>query len=82
MNQYWFKPKRYGYGATPISWEGWAVIAVDVAIMAVSVSMLVREPRSLGALLWIAVIAITTAALVYVCRKKTDGVWKWRWGQD
>ena len=24
MTRYWFKPKRYGYGATPVTWEGWA----------------------------------------------------------
>ena len=22
--QYWFKPKQYGYGAVPMTWEGWA----------------------------------------------------------
>ncbi len=23
--KYWFRPKRYGYGFEPISWEGWLV---------------------------------------------------------
>lgn len=22
-NKYWFRPKLYGYGFFPISWEGW-----------------------------------------------------------
>jgi hypothetical protein len=33
MSRYWFRPKRYGYGATPITWEGWvftlAIVLVD-----------------------------------------------------
>ena len=24
---YWFAPKLYGYGATPVRWQGWALIA-------------------------------------------------------
>ena len=24
----WFKPKRFGYGWTPASWQGWAVTLV------------------------------------------------------
>jgi Fe-S cluster assembly ATP-binding protein len=25
MTGYWFKPKRYGNGATPVTWQGWAL---------------------------------------------------------
>ena len=25
VTTYWFRPRRYGYGATPMTWEGWAV---------------------------------------------------------
>jgi len=28
MSQYWFKPKTYGYGATPSGWKGWAAVAI------------------------------------------------------
>jgi hypothetical protein len=28
----WFGPRRAGWGFAPVSWEGWAVIAVFVAI--------------------------------------------------
>ena len=33
MSQYWFKPKTYGYGATPANWKGWAAVAVYVAVI-------------------------------------------------
>lgn len=26
----WFRPKNVGYGWSPASWEGWAVIALAV----------------------------------------------------
>lgn len=26
----WFKSKRYGWGWTPSSWEGWAVLALYI----------------------------------------------------
>jgi hypothetical protein len=25
--EFWFRPKAFGYGATPDSWEGWMVVA-------------------------------------------------------
>jgi hypothetical protein len=32
MAEYWFKPKRYGYGATPVTWQGWAVTRMALAL--------------------------------------------------
>ena len=26
---YWFRPKRYGYGATPITWQGWLLTVLS-----------------------------------------------------
>ena len=26
MTTYWFRPKRYGYGATPVTWQGWVLV--------------------------------------------------------
>ena len=31
----WFRPKRFGFGWTPATWEGWVVTAA-VAALAVS----------------------------------------------
>jgi O-antigen/teichoic acid export membrane protein len=81
MTTYWFRPKRYGYGATPISWEGWAVTAVGVVVIAASTLMLVRH-TALDQWFWVA-IAIDVVAIVgllAVSRRKTDGEWRWRWG--
>lgn len=32
--QLWFARKRYGWGWTPVTWQGWAVIAAYAAFMA------------------------------------------------
>lgn len=31
--QLWFARKRYGWGWTPVTWQGWAIIAAYVAIV-------------------------------------------------
>ena len=31
----WFRPKRYGLGLTPSSWQGWLVTSAYVAVVVV-----------------------------------------------
>jgi hypothetical protein len=84
MNEYWFKPKRYGYGATPVTWEGWALTAAAVIVIFLAswlVSMFGRADPALW-FVWTAVIGATVIGLWIVSRRKTDGVWRWRWGSD
>jgi multisubunit Na+/H+ antiporter MnhB subunit len=82
MSEFWFKPKRYGYGATPVTWQGW-VFTVTVALIVVVASML---PYAIGAenpAAWVAAIGVGVIALVVlwvISRRKTDGEWRWRWG--
>ena len=77
MMRYWFRPKRYGYGATPITWEGWAVTIGTVLAM-IGVSLFFRiESKSfwaLAALLIFDLIAI--AMLAVVSRRRTNGEWR------
>ena len=42
MAEYWFKPRAYGYGATPSNWKGWAAIACYLAVVVVLLSSLMR----------------------------------------
>jgi cell division protein FtsW (lipid II flippase) len=81
MAEYWFKPKRYGYGATPVTWQGWAVTVGTVLAM-VAVSLCRRlTAKSLWALVALLLFdAAAVAALVIVSYRKTDGGWRWRWG--
>jgi len=84
VTRYWFKPKRYGYGATPVTWEGWAVTGAGIAIILVA-SLLLSDWSAVGLANWIAfvaVVTITVAALSIVSARMTDGVWRWRWGNE
>lgn len=77
LNKYWFKPKVYGYGAFPATWEGWATIVIFVIGVLSTVSIAEKNLTSFIVVLitWIIIIS-------YVSRIKTDGEWKWRWGKE
>ena len=81
MSKYWFRPKTYGYGATPVTWEGWAVIGAAVIVIAAAALLILsygdRSPSAYIA--FFAVEALVIASLWIVCRRKTDGEWRWRW---
>jgi hypothetical protein len=83
MTEYWFKPKRYGYGATPVTWQGWAVtIGTVLAVVAVSLRLRLTA-KSLWALAALVLFdAVAVSALVIVSYRKTDGGWRWRWAID
>jgi hypothetical protein len=81
MTRYWFKPKSYGYGATPVTWEGWAVTLAAVIVVAgsvVAMNRLVAQSNAVAWLTWAALIAAGTWWFVQFCRRRTDGEWRWR----
>jgi len=81
MNEYWFRPKTYGYGATPTTWQGWAVTAAAVIVIAAA-ALLIPNYGGRSPSAWIgffAVEAVVIAALWIISRRKTDGEWRWRW---
>lgn len=80
MNEYWFKPRRYGLGATPSSWEGWTLILVYLGAV---VALGLRFERNGGAQApqFLIAVALLTAALVFISWRKTKGEWRWRWGE-
>jgi hypothetical protein len=81
MTTYWFRPKQFGYGATPTTWQGWVMTIVATLVVVAATAWLTTltaiDPR-----FWVAVLidAVVIAALLEVSRRKTDGEWRWRWG--
>lgn len=53
----WFGPKRIGWGASPASWEGWAVTGAFVLAMLLSGTLL-EPPR-----VWVGMISAFVAYL-------------------
>ena len=77
FNKYWFRPKYYGYGAYPSSWEGWTFISIMVIILLAGILFITPYniiPYLLFIIIWIIIVII-------ISYKKTEGMWKWRWGK-
>ena len=73
----WFVPKRYGYGASPISWQGWAL---TIGFVLVTIALAVtfgRRPLQLFAILVPLLVVFTV-----ICARTTRGGWRWRWGGE
>jgi hypothetical protein len=89
VTDYWFKPRNYGYGATPINWKGWAAVAGYVAlVMALTLSLTALPadmppgPGRWQIATWLIMVGLLTLGFVRVCRARTDGAWGWRWGKQ
>lgn len=88
MTKYWFKPKKYGYGFFPISWEGWLATLIMLGLVFLSAYTngffeLSETNQALppedGARFLLDVFLILGISTFYF-EKKTDGKVKWNWG--
>ena len=72
----WFRHKTFGLGAgLPIAWQGWALLAVHIALILGLTLLLKDKPIALiAAVLTVAILPIP----IYAAR--TEGGWRWRWG--
>ena len=61
MARYWFRPRRYGYGATPTTLEGWALTVAVATIVAISVLAMNLLADRADFAVWIAWAAIIAA---------------------
>ena len=72
MGKPWFRRKRIGFGAAPLTWQGWLVTLIFALTVAGLLRGLGRLPA--GPVL-LAVVAVTIAFLVLVWNK-TEGGWR------
>ena len=86
--RYWFKAKRYGYGWTPATWEGWFVLGFFLlmlipAIDAITVANNTTHSVSdffYAAFFYITFMIVDLAVLIMVCYKTGEKP-RWRWGK-
>jgi hypothetical protein len=74
---YWFRPKMFGYGAVPVTWQGWAATLALVVAAALIGNFAQHRGTVIAALLVPLVVGF-----LYLCWTKTDGAWRWRWGDE
>ena len=77
----WFKAKRFGWGWTPCTWQGWGILALLVV-------GLINEGVTFGALVDAGVIqpfafllriAILVALFIVICYAKGEKPgWRWK----
>lgn len=83
MAKYWFRQKSFGYGATPNTWQGWALTLGSVALVfAVVVEAKQIPDRRTATLVALSGVAIIAVAMSYIAWLKTEGGWRWRSGKD
>jgi len=77
----WFVPKRYGYGATPVSWQGWTLTALFLVLVVLAAALLLRgDPSPTMLVAFFAVEAVLVVAMSIISYRTTAGEWRWRWG--
>jgi hypothetical protein len=88
MDQPWFRPKRFGYGAgLPLNWKGWLLTVAYVgSLIGLALGARGWLPRYAPELnprvaLMVAV-AVISIPFLLVMKAKTEGGWQWRSGRD
>jgi len=83
MAKYWFAQKRFGYGATPNTWQGWLFMAGSMALIAAVVlaADFIRD-NGLRALWLAGGFVLVLAPTIAIAYRKTEGGWRWRLGDD
>ena len=79
---YWFKRRRYGYGWTPVTWQGWVSVLLFLAIALLGAIVLQNAPRntlSSELLVYMALLLISALLLICIAFKNGPSP-KWRWG--
>jgi hypothetical protein len=72
-NRYWFKPKTFGYGVTPMSWEGWlSALSYCAVMLACALVVGFDVGNVLKVVACAAIFTVATIAMVRVVRAKID----------
>ncbi|MBB4100174.1 hypothetical protein [Sphingomonas kyeonggiensis] len=74
---YWFRPKKFGFGAVPVTWQGWVATLVFGALVGLLVNFATHRDR-----MWLVLLVPLVVAFLWLLAIKTDGEWRFRWGGD
>ncbi len=74
MKKLWFKNKRFGWGWTPATWEGWLITLLFLALGVVA-GMLFGE----DSIAFFVSIFVLVTLLIFICYATGEKP-EWRWG--
>lgn len=83
MTKLWFKAKRYGWGWTPATWQGWVVMVVFFIFEVWNFLRLdsVSHSNSDTIRPFVIQTIIAVLVLIFICYKTGEKP-RWRWGGD
>lgn len=81
---YWFKRKLFGWGWTPVTWQGYAVTLIFLAFIVwrtivFEAAAAVGEPN-MGMVVWFVAQVVVAAVLLIVIAWRTGEAPAWQWG--
>ncbi len=81
MKKLWFVSKRYGWGWTPATWQGWLVIAVYLACTFLTVAVIEHYSRieNDALVIFLPLVFVYTCIVFFIC-VRTGEKPRWRWG--
>lgn len=77
---YWFKRKLYGWGWTPVTWQGWAVTLLAIGLIVLNAFRL-DTPEASPDVVFTFVLQtfLIVSILIGICYKTGESP-KWQWG--
>ena len=77
---YWFKRKLFGWGWTPVKWQGWLIILIYIAgLLFFAFTIDSQSTNREIVFTFILPIILLTITLIRICYKKGEKP-KWMWG--
>jgi len=67
---HWFKPKTFGWGLTPITWQGWIYTLIWTAVLVVPFILLQSRFQFVEAFIWLTASIVALTLDVWHIRKK------------
>lgn len=83
MARYWFRQRRFGYGATPNTWQGWLFMAASAALtVGVIIAAEITHDNAMRFFIIAVGLPLVLGPTVLISHAKTEGGWRWHLGDD
>lgn len=77
----WFKRKKFGWGWTPATWQGWLLTFAYVGLIALcALTIDENSPASEVAFTFVLPVLLLTAVFIRIAYKKGEKP-RWQWGR-